>query len=71
MKVTLIGGGSPGWTPILVSSFLTHSKFFDGTEICLMDINQTALDNITRVCAELNKQADIKLKITTTICCIP
>jgi len=66
VKVTLIGGGSIGWTPILVSSFLTHSRFFDGMEICLMDINQTALANNARICAELNKQADIKVKITTT-----
>ncbi|MFH1615036.1 MAG: hypothetical protein ABIG61_08135 [Planctomycetota bacterium] len=66
MKITLIGGGSVGWTPILASSLLTHSKFFDGAELCLMDINQTALDNVIKVCSQLNSQADIKLKFTTT-----
>ncbi len=65
MKISLIGGGSFAWIKKLLCDFLTDD-FFDGAEICLMDINADALDMIFRIGNKLSDKADVKLKLTKT-----
>lgn len=49
MKITIIGGGSYSWTPLLVRNFLTND-FFKGSTICLMDTNETSLNDLYNLC---------------------
>ncbi len=49
MKITLVGGGSYSWTPGLARDFLTND-FFRGIEVCLYDINASALDDMIELC---------------------
>jgi alpha-galactosidase/6-phospho-beta-glucosidase family protein len=65
MKVAFIGGGSYAWTHRLVSDFLIND-FFNGTELCLMDINAQALEEVHGLCLRLMINAPVKLKLTKT-----
>lgn len=49
MKITLVGGGSYSWTPVLVQNFL-NNPFFKDITFCLMDLNETALNEVHRLC---------------------
>ncbi|NJD03671.1 MAG: hypothetical protein FIA99_14000 [Ruminiclostridium sp.] len=46
MKITIIGGGSYSWMPFLIQNFMSNDFFKNQTTICLMDINETALNDI-------------------------
>lgn len=65
MKISVIGGGSYAWTKNLASDFLVDG-FFDGAEICLMDVNTEALDQVYQLCQNLNALADIHINFTRT-----
>ncbi len=65
MKITLIGGGSFAWTKGLLCDFLLND-FFNGAEICLMDINPQALDMIFQIGQKLLDKSDVRLKLTKT-----
>jgi alpha-galactosidase len=65
MKITIIGGGSYAWTPPLVTSFLLND-FFNGAEICLMDINGTALKEVMTHCEMLRHLSPTKLRLSAT-----
>ncbi len=66
MKITLVGGGSFAWTKGLLCDFLLD-EFFDGAEICIMDINPQALDMVYRLGEKLIALSpDIKIKLTKT-----
>jgi alpha-galactosidase len=65
MKITIIGGGSCAWTPKLVGDFLLN-KFFNGAEICLMDINTETLKEVVEHCKMLGELSKINLRITST-----
>ena len=42
LKIVLVGGGSYGWTPRLVSNILLN-EYLDGSEVVLYDLNPEAL----------------------------
>jgi alpha-galactosidase/6-phospho-beta-glucosidase family protein len=65
MKVTIIGGGSYSWAINLISDFLLED-FFDGAELCLMDINQQRLEHIRSLALKLGNFTTTRIKITTT-----
>jgi alpha-galactosidase len=65
MKITIVGGGSFAWTPALVGDFMLN-EFFNGCEICLMDINATALEEVVRRLELLRPYAKATLNISTT-----
>lgn len=65
MKITIIGGGSFAWTPSLIGDFLLND-FFDGADLCLMDINPTALDEVLERVKLLSDQSGVKLNFSTT-----
>jgi alpha-galactosidase len=66
MKVVMIGGGSYAWTHWLVGDFLLEG-FFDGAELCLMDINAHSLEQVHAFCQTLTEFSEVKLKITRTV----
>ena len=45
-KIAMIGGGSYSWAYGLYSTFLDNNFFGRETELCLYDINPTALDDV-------------------------
>ena len=55
MKITMVGGGSYGWTDSLYKSFLINPFFNRETEICLMDINEKALEEMAAYCEQFNR----------------
>ena len=65
MKITIIGGGSYAWTPNLVGDFVLND-FFDGSEICLMDINSDALKEVVVHCRMLMDLSKVNLRFSTT-----
>jgi alpha-galactosidase len=65
MKITFIGGGSYAWAHRLVSDFMLN-EFFNGAEMCLMDINAKALEEVYNLCHRLMAKAPAKLKLTKT-----
>jgi len=56
MKITIIGGGSYAWAPVLIRNLLTNDFFAEDT-ICLMDINTEALDDIHALAVKYNELA--------------
>jgi alpha-galactosidase len=66
MKVTIIGGGSYAWIKNLASDFLSND-FFDDSEICLMDINPIALEDMFQLCNRLKELSGRRTKFTKTI----
>jgi alpha-galactosidase len=55
LKITIIGGGSYAWMPILITNFLLLD-FFNNTRICLMDIDAAALGHINKLCSLLSSK---------------
>jgi alpha-galactosidase/6-phospho-beta-glucosidase family protein len=66
MKIAVIGGGSYAWTRRIVSDFLVED-FFDGAQICLMDINPQALDEVFSLCRKLQNLSKIKITLSKTV----
>jgi alpha-galactosidase len=66
MKISLVGGGGYAWTPMLMTNFITN-PFFNGSHICLMDINEEALAQTSSACRKtLVAAAASRLTIETT-----
>ncbi len=68
LKISMVGGGSYSWTYGLFSTFL-HNNFFDKeTELCLYDINETALNNVYEFCTYYNNMFPEKaITLTKTL----
>ena len=49
MKITLVGGGSASWSPILIQSFILN-KALVGAEVYLYDIDAEALARTIKIC---------------------
>ncbi len=65
IKVTLVGGGSYAWAPNLFATFF-HNDFYDkDLELCLYDINETALNNLYEYLSHFN-DSDPQKAITLT-----
>lgn len=61
----ILGGGSP-FVPSLTYVMLENKDVFEGSEVCLMDINSTRLPLLTKLGEELSRRADAKMKFTWT-----
>jgi len=64
-KIVILGGGSP-FVPSLTYVMLENKQVFEGSEVCLMDINPTRLQLLTKLGEELSKRANSKMKFTST-----
>ena len=65
MKITFIGGGSIQWTPKLVTD-VALNETLAGAGLVLHDIDEGALDLLTRTCRRIVEQADADLRVTAT-----
>ncbi|MBS7656449.1 hypothetical protein KEJ33_00795 [Candidatus Bathyarchaeota archaeon] len=64
-KIVILGGGSP-FVPSLTYVMLENKDVFEGSEVCLMDINPTRLPLLTKLGEELAKRAKVKMKLSWT-----
>ena len=64
-KIAFIGGGSFGFTRMLVRDILTFPAFRDA-EIALMDINEERLDYIKQACDKIVRIGKYPAKVTAT-----
>ena len=55
MKITIIGGGSYCWTPILFRD-ISCTAGLEGAEIVLEDINRKHLSNLHKCCRAILRQ---------------
>lgn len=69
LKLALIGGGSYAWTAdSLYSTFLDNDFYDRETELCLYDINETALNDVYAFCSHYNDQSpDKAITLTKTM----
>ncbi|MBT3604560.1 MAG: hypothetical protein HN521_16000 [Candidatus Latescibacteria bacterium] len=65
LKITLVGGGSLGWTPRLFGNIL-QTEFLNGAEVVLFDFNAEALALVQRVCEKYATQAGSQTTVTST-----
>jgi alpha-galactosidase len=67
MKIVLIGAGSSVFTQGLVADFITSGKDFYPLEIGLVDIDEKALDSITKLTKKMvdEKETDIQILSST------
>ena len=56
-RIVLIGGGSYNWTPTLAGDLFLR-KPLDGSELVLVDIDQEAVDIMTRYCRMVAESTD-------------
>jgi len=66
MKIAFIGGGSVQWTPKLVTD-LAAIEALNGAELMLHDIDEDALNLLTRACQRISTQAGNTLEIAATL----
>jgi len=66
MKIAFIGGGSVQWTPKLVTD-MALTEALNGAELILHDIDEQALNLLTRACERISTQAGDTLKIAATL----
>jgi 6-phospho-beta-glucosidase len=64
-KIAILGGGSP-FVPSLSYVMLENKEVFEGSEVCLMDINPARLPLLTKLGKELAERSKIKMKFTWT-----
>jgi len=64
-KIVILGGGSP-FVPSLMYIMLENKEVFEGSELCLMDIDSTRLPLLTKLGEELSRRAGVKMKFTRT-----
>jgi 6-phospho-beta-glucosidase len=64
-KIVILGGGSP-FVPSLTYVMLENKEVFDGSEVCLMDINSARLPLLTKLGEELSRQKKAKMRFTWT-----
>jgi alpha-galactosidase/6-phospho-beta-glucosidase family protein len=66
MKIAFIGGGSVQWTPKLVTD-MALTEALNGAELVLHDIDEDALNLLTRACERISGQAGNTLEIAATL----
>ena len=66
MKITFIGAGSVQFTTAVVKDITTFPAL-DNAEICLMDINEYRLKEITKCVQRIKKDLDSGITITATL----
>lgn len=64
-KISIIGGGS-AYTAGIIETFIRESRDFAGSEICLMDIDEQALQIVVDLARNLVRHAGVDLRITQT-----
>jgi 6-phospho-beta-glucosidase len=64
-KIVILGGGSP-FVPSLTYVMLENGEVFDGSEVCLMDINPARLPLLTKMGEKMSKQEKVNMKFTWT-----
>lgn len=65
-KITLVGGGSLGWTPRLFGNIL-QTEFLNGAEVTLFDFNEEALSLVQGVCQKYITQVGSQTTVKSTI----
>ena len=65
MKITIIGGGSFTWSFGFARQFV-DSKFLNGAELTLCDINPEALDIVNKASTIYNNSHGTPIRIETT-----
>ncbi len=65
IKVALVGGGSYAWAPNLFGTFFNNDFYDKDLELCLYDINETALNNLYEYLSHFN-DANPEKAITLT-----
>jgi alpha-galactosidase/6-phospho-beta-glucosidase family protein len=63
-KVAVIGGGSPGWTPRLVTDIMLEREL--GGEIVLTDVDADALAVLAKVCERIRTEHSGRFAIAST-----
>lgn len=67
LKITMVGGGSYSWTPMLIGTFIDNPFYDRNTELCLYDINEEALHDVFSYCSMLlEKYAEQAITLTQT-----
>ncbi len=66
-KITFIGAGSVQFTTAVVKDLTTYSAL-DTAEICLMDIDEYHLKEITKCVEKIKKEMESSITITSTTC---
>lgn len=64
-KLSIVGGGSP-FVPSLSYAIVENKEVFDGAEVCLMDVDDSRLDDLVRLGTILAKRVDANVKFTWT-----
>jgi alpha-galactosidase len=65
VKIAVIGGGSPNWTPRLVADVMLE-RDLSGGEIALTDIDPEALEVLGKVCARIGSEYESGFTTRTT-----
>ena len=65
LKITLVGGGSPNWTPRLVGSLLGRPEL-DGSTITLFDLNPEPLALTHALCQRYLEMSGSSCKVEQT-----
>jgi len=65
MNITMIGGGSVQWTPILVSD-IARTPELAGANLVLHDIDPTALELLKRACQRIVNEIGAQITVTAT-----
>jgi alpha-galactosidase/6-phospho-beta-glucosidase family protein len=64
-KITIVGGGSTHWTPVLLTDF-SNTKSLDDAEVVLYDIDGSSLPAMSTVGEHIARSRGIGLKVSTT-----
>jgi alpha-galactosidase len=64
-KITIVGGGSTHWTPVLLCDF-ANTKSLSDAEVVLCDIDPGSLPAMCRVGEHVARSRDIDLRVTAT-----
>jgi len=64
-KLVILGGGSP-FVPPLIYAALEEKEVFEGSEVCLTDIDPSRLLLLTQLGEEMSRRAKVRMKFTRT-----
>lgn len=67
MKITFIGAGSVGFTRTLLTDIMSVPELRENVQISFMDINQTNLDMVTRLCQRDLDENGVHCEIFATL----
>lgn len=66
MKITVVGGGSYSWVAGLAKGFMMNPFFGSTDTMCLMDINESALEDTFELCQLYKKKLNHGMQFTKT-----